>query len=172
MVSVSGTEQIWTGARRGRLAAAMALAVLSPAATAGEVRVTVDGIRSSNGMVLIGLYDSQASFETALNAADKEAFLIDPDRFGAVALRANAALKSAVVFGNLDPGQYAAIVFHDENANGKLDRNFLGVPSEPYGFSNNVQGFFSPPSFAAAAMPLGDGNQAIRIKMIYQGGAQ
>jgi uncharacterized protein (DUF2141 family) len=171
MVIVSGTEPIWTGKRPGRLLAAMALVVLSSPATAGELRVTAEGIRSSNGMVLIGLYDSQASFQKALDAADKGAFLIDPNRFGAVAPWANAALKSAVVFSNLDPGHYAAIVFHDENGNGKLDKNFMGVPTEPYGFSNNVQRFLGPPSFATAAMSLGDGNTAIRIKMIYHEGA-
>jgi uncharacterized protein (DUF2141 family) len=53
-------------------------------------------------------------------------------------------MKSAVVLTNLDPGQYAIILFHDENGNGKLDRNALGVPTEPYGFSNNVRGFLGP----------------------------
>jgi hypothetical protein len=49
-----------------------------------------------------------------------------------------------VVFSNVQPGRYAAIAFHDENGNGKPDKNFLGVPTEPYGFSNNVQGFLGP----------------------------
>jgi uncharacterized protein (DUF2141 family) len=116
--------------------------------------------------VLIALYDSPESFEKATEASDKERFLIDPDRFGAVALRANAAMKSAVVFSNLEPGRYAAIAFHDENNNGKLDENFLGVPTEPYGFSNNVQGFLGPPRFGAAAMVPGDGDSTIRIALI------
>jgi uncharacterized protein (DUF2141 family) len=139
---------------------------------AGELRVTVEGIRSSEGMVLMGLYDSEASFVNAIEASDEHGFLIDPDRFGAVALRANAALRSAVVFSNLDPGRYAAIVFQDENSNGKLDKSFLGVPTEPYGFSNNVQGFLGPPSFVDAAMPIGDDNKAIRIAMVYHEGSR
>ena len=172
MAIVGGIQQVQRGKRLGRLAAAILLAMIPLPVAAGELRVTVEGIRSPNGMVLIGLYDSQASFEKALDAADKEGFLIDPDRFGAVALRANAALKSAVMFSNLDPGQYAAIVFHDENGNGKLEKNFMGIPTEPYGFSNNVQGFLGPPPFDAAAMSLGDDNQAIRIKMIYHEGSK
>ena len=71
-----------------------------------------------------------------------------------------------MVFSNLGSGRYAAVALHDENGNGKLDKNFLGVPAEPYGFSNNVQGFLSPPSFDEAAMVVGDGNKAIRIALI------
>ena len=73
------------------------------------------------------------------------------------------------MFSNLAPGRYAAIAFHDENGNGKLDKNFLGVPTEPYGFSNNVQGFLGPPTFDAAALDIGDGNAAIRITLVYHG---
>jgi uncharacterized protein (DUF2141 family) len=148
------------------IATAAALVMLPLPAGAAELRVTVDGIRSARGTVLIGLYDSPESFERAVEGAGKEGFLIDPDRFGAVALRANAAMRSAVVFSNLEPGRYAAIAFHDENNNGKLDKNFLSVPAEPYGFSNNAEGFLSPASFDAAAMVLGGGDSAIRISLI------
>ena len=156
------------GKRSLRLATAAALVALPLPAGAGELRVTVEGIRSARGTVLIGLYDSPESFEKAVEAAAGErGFLVDPERFGAVALRANAAMKSAVVFSNLGPGRYAAVAFHDENGNGRLDKNFLGVPAEPYGFSNNVQGFLGPPAFDDAAMALGDGDGAIRIALIY-----
>ncbi len=148
------------------IATAAALVMLPLPTGAAELRVTVEGIRSAQGTVLIGLYDSPESFERAGEAPDKEDFLIDPERFGAVALRANAAMKSAVVFSNLEPGRYAAIAFHDENNNGKLDKNFWGVPTEPYGFSNNVQGVLGPPTFAAAAMVPSEGGSAIRIALI------
>jgi len=146
-----------------QIAAAAALVALPFPAGASELRVTVEGIRSAHGTVLIGLYDNPESFERAVKASDREGFLIDPDRFGAVALRANAAMRCTVIFGNLEPGRYAAIAFHDENGNGKLDKNFLGVPAEPYGFSKNVQGFLGPPTFGDAAILLGDGDSAISI---------
>jgi uncharacterized protein (DUF2141 family) len=153
-------------------ATALALATFPFSAAASELRVTVDGIHSSHGTVLIGLYDSEASFDRAVTSSAKESsFLVDPDRFGAVALRANAALKSAVVFSNLEPGRYAAIASHDENGNGEFDKGFIGVPTEPYGFSNDVQGFLGPPTFDAAAVVIGNGNgsKAIRIKLVYKG---
>ena len=134
---------------------------------ASELRITVEGIRSPHGTILIGLYDSLESFTRAIELSDKDGFLNDPNRFAAVALKANAAMKSAVVLTNLDPGQYAIILFHDENGNGKLDKNALGVPTEPYGFSNNVQGFLGPPAFEKTAMRLDAGNKAVRLGLIY-----
>ena len=44
-------------------------------------------------------------------------------------------------------GDYGIAVFHDENRNGKMDKNFLGIPQEPYGFSNNMRVTFGPPSW-------------------------
>jgi uncharacterized protein (DUF2141 family) len=148
-----------------RVATAAALVVLPLPAGADELRVTVEGIRSARGTLLIGLYDNPESFERAIEASGEEGFLNDPDRFGAAALRANAAMESAVVFSNLEPGRYAVIVFHDENGNAKLDNNLLGIPTEPYGFSNDAEGFLGPPSFDNAAMVLGDGDRAIRIAL-------
>ena len=143
------------------------LALFAPSINASELRITVDGIRSPQGTILIGLYDSLESFTRAIELSDKDGFLNDPNRFAAVALKANAAMKSAVVLTNLDPGQYAIILFHDENGNGKLDKNALGVPTEPYGFSNNVRGFLGPPAFEEAIMEVNVGDKAVRIVLIY-----
>jgi uncharacterized protein (DUF2141 family) len=139
------------------------LILFSPAVTASELRITVEGIRSTQGTILIGLYDSLETFTRAIKFPPKDGFLNDPDRFAAVALRANAARRSAVVLTNLDPGQYAIILFHDENGNGRLDKNALGVPTEPYGFSNNVQGFLAPPAFSKAVMQITTSDRAVRI---------
>jgi uncharacterized protein (DUF2141 family) len=70
------------------------------------------------------------------------------------------------VFTNLAPGRYAAVAFHDENGNSRLDKSLLGMPTEPYGFSNNVEGFLGPPTFDAAAVAIGDGNAAIHIVLV------
>lgn len=55
--------------------------------------------------------------------------------------------KSLIVFENLKPGRYAFKFFHDENKNEKLDVNWLGIPKEGFGFSNNPSMTFGPPSF-------------------------
>lgn len=55
------------------------------------------------------------------------------------------------VVDQLDPGTYALVVFEDLNENGLLDRNRLGIPQEPFGFSKAKMGLFGPPSFAKAS---------------------
>ena len=64
---------------RPAAAAAAVMIVLPPPVEAGELRITVDGIRSTHGVVLIGLYDSPASFGKAVEASAEEGFLVDPD---------------------------------------------------------------------------------------------
>lgn len=55
--------------------------------------------------------------------------------------------KSIVVIENLSPGKYAFKYFHDENNDEKLNTNFMGIPKEGYGFSNDAKGKFGPPGF-------------------------
>ncbi len=55
-----------------------------------------------------------------------------------------------VTIDSLNYGNYAIKVFHDENSNQELDSNFLGIPTESYGFSNNASSWFGPPSWKKA----------------------
>jgi uncharacterized protein (DUF2141 family) len=147
------------------------LIMLSLPAKAGELRITVEGIRSSKGTVLIGLYDSAGTFDRAIELSDKAGFLNDPERVAGAALRANTTMKSSVVFSNLEPGRYGIIVFQDENGTGQLDKNVWGVPTEPYGFSNNAQGSLGPPAFDEAAILFDGSDKAVVVTLIYHGGA-
>ena len=54
-------------------------------------------------------------------------------------------------FEGIPPGTYARAVIHDEDMNGKLDTNWLGIPTEGYGFSNDATGVLGPPPFSAAS---------------------
>ena len=66
------------------------------------------------------------------------------------------------------PGRYAVVVLHDENQNRKLDRDFLGVPTEGFGFANNPPVFLKSPPFEAAAVNLTCPTTDIDVKMIYK----
>jgi len=107
----------------------------------GDLTVVVTGLENDAGKVMIAVIDSAESY-------DKE------DR----AARSVAAVPSGggatVTFEDLDYGTYAVKVFHDENVNGKLDTNFVGMPVERFGFSNNATGRFGPPDFADAKFDL------------------
>ncbi|MGD0710843.1 MAG: DUF2141 domain-containing protein [Bacteroidales bacterium] len=78
-------------------------------------------------------------------------------------------VKSSTVtytFSNLPKGWYAVAIFHDVNCDGECNRNFLGIPTEPYGFSNNVTPTIMAPSFDDCKI-LVSGNTTISIKPIY-----
>jgi uncharacterized protein (DUF2141 family) len=69
-------------------------------------------------------------------------------------------------FENLPPGAYALAVYHDENGNGQLDKNFFGLPTERYGFSNNARSMmFFPPSFSAARFVVSGAGAALLVKL-------
>lgn len=65
-------------------------------------------------------------------------------------------------------GKYAIAVIHDENGNHKLDRNFLGIPREGFGFANNPRVLMSPPSFQAASTQVSCPETQIDIRLIYK----
>ena len=54
----------------------------------------------------------------------------------------------------LPKGKYGLIAFHDQNGNEKLDTNFIGIPTEYYGFSNNARGFLSKPNYQETLIDL------------------
>lgn len=56
----------------------------------------------------------------------------------------------SVMFYSVPKGEYAIMAYHDVNSNGKLDTNFLGIPCEPFAFSNNAKGFMGTPKFEKA----------------------
>ncbi len=65
---------------------------------------------------------------------------------------------------DLPNGNYAIAVYHDANGNNKLDKNFLGIPTEKYGFSNDAMGSFGPPDYEDCIVKV-DGNKEISIKL-------
>ncbi len=65
-------------------------------------------------------------------------------------------------FDEVPVGPFAIAVFHDENEDGALDQNILGIPTEPYGFSQDARGTFGPPSFESARLDF-SGGQAPQI---------
>ena len=73
--------------------------------------------------------------------------------------------KAQWIFEHMPYGSYSIKVFHDENGNSKLDKDFLGVPTERYGFSNNARGQFGPPPFQRAAFTLSAPQMTITLEL-------
>jgi len=133
---------------------------------AAELRLTIKGVCSDKGELLIALYDNADGFKSAIAHANTRGLLPDSGRLIGTAIRAQRGAQSTV-FTQLPPGRYAIIVIHDENDNGRLDKNAWGVPIEGYGFGNNAQGFLGAPSFGAAAVTIGDANVSTSITLNY-----
>jgi uncharacterized protein (DUF2141 family) len=76
-------------------------------------------------------------------------------------------LIAQVTLKNLPRGVYAVSVFHDENMNGRLDKNVLGIPKEGYGASNNPRKSMGPPKFAEAKFQLDQPEKVLEIKLLY-----
>jgi uncharacterized protein (DUF2141 family) len=73
--------------------------------------------------------------------------------------------KAEWVLENMPYGRYSVKAFHDENGNSRLDKDFLGMPTERYGFSNNARGRFGPPPFESAAFTLNSAQTTIAIEV-------
>lgn len=80
--------------------------------------------------------------------------------------RSVPATQTAVTFDGLAPGNYAAAIIHDENANRKLD-TVLGIPREGFGFTRNPAIGFGPPKFDAARVAVDGAGVPQQVRMRY-----
>ena len=76
--------------------------------------------------------------------------------------------KCIIVIHNLKPGKYAFKYFHDKNRNKKLDTNWIGMPVEGFGFSNNAKGRFGPPSLEKMIFELNGETTLICTAMYFK----
>jgi uncharacterized protein (DUF2141 family) len=133
---------------------ALALILMAGQALAARIIVTIDGLKSAQGNVFVGLY------------ADPSKFLNGTQNDGMKRVRASTG-PITVVFDNLRPGTYAIGSYHDENANDHLDTNFLGLPQEGYALSNGVRAVASKPTFVQAAFTVGAEDKPIALHIRY-----
>ena len=76
-------------------------------------------------------------------------------------------MRARCDFVDIPRGTYALAVVHDEDMNGNLDINWLGIPTEGYGFSNDVKARFGPPSFSAASFLYDGQDMKMTISLHY-----
>jgi uncharacterized protein (DUF2141 family) len=117
----------------------------------------VTGARNANGQIRAALFQSAKGFPGDVSQAiQTKAAGIDPQ-----------TLSAQIVFTGLHEGGYAVSVFHDENRNHKLDKNFVGIPKEAYGASNNPKRKMGPPDFEEAKFQLTSAAQSLEINLMY-----
>jgi uncharacterized protein (DUF2141 family) len=100
----------------------------------GDLVVVITGLENGEGKVMVALSNSEEDYD----AKDKT--------FRGLRLQIQS-LTAIGLFENIPHGEYAIKVYHDENDNDEIDSNFIGIPTEDYGFSNNASGSFGPASW-------------------------
>lgn len=97
-----------------------------------DLTIEVTITKYNKGTIMMALYNSSETYmKTSYKASKQE--VVDN--------------KAILTFQNIEKGTYAFSMFHDVNDNQKMDKNFMGIPKEPYGFSNDRKGKFGPPDF-------------------------
>jgi uncharacterized protein (DUF2141 family) len=120
-----------------------------------QIHVEVVGLRNDKGHALCALFSSAADFPKK------------PEKAVARTVSVISERHAVCDFSGVAPGTYAVSVVHDENSNGKLDTNFMGIPSEGVGASNDAKGHFGPPKFDAASFRFSGGRLDLKITTGY-----
>ena len=120
------------------------------------IHVKILNIRNNTGTIDCALFESPVGFPNEFLHSTTNVIIIKIQQ-----------TQARCDFENISPGTYAIVVIHDENRNGKLDTNWLGVPTEGYGFSNDAKGVIGAPSFSAASFSYDGRNLDMTISLHY-----
>ena len=135
------------------------LFLIIPNISADELTIKLLG-QNKPGILNLAIYDNAEAYDRSVKGEGRSegGFFSGIDSF--------IELKESHEFViNLPEGIYAIALFIDANKNMKIDKNFLGIPKEQYGFSNNAMGNLSGPSFEQAKFQVkGNSIQNIKLK--------
>ncbi len=127
-------------------------APIAQSAPGGTLTIRMSNVRNAKGEVLVA-------------ACPRAQFLKETCPYnGSAPARVG---ETVVVLRGLPPGQYAVQTFHDENSNKKVDRNFIGLPKEGVGFSNDAPIRMGPPKWRDAVFAFNGSEQTIQLKTRY-----
>lgn len=120
-----------------------------------RLQLTIENVRTMRGSITISVYGDHP-----------EDFLVKGKKVAKVRVPAQAGTFRACL--NLPkPGTYALAAYHDEDGDGRLTRNFLGVPVEGYAFSNDPTVVLAPPAFDAVAITVHTAHNAANLRFHY-----
>lgn len=120
-----------------------------------QIHVDVVGLRNNKGQVLCSLFSSAIGFPKKDDKAVAHYTAEISNR------------QASCEFVGVAPGTYAVSAFHDENSNGKLDTNYMGIPREGVAASNDARGRLGPPKFDDAAFQVSGDPVDLKITITY-----
>lgn len=155
--SPDATSDADVEARPGIAAASETDRVAEPASTPGTVTITVDvsEFRSSAGMAQLTLYDKE------------DEFLSEDSKTARVKRVEIESEKATCTFEGVAPGAYAIALMHDEDGDGEMKKNLIGIPKEGIGMSNNAKPKFGPPKWKDAVFTVDAEDVTLAISMMY-----
>lgn len=117
---------------------AIMLISFSGIAQQAKITVKVKGIKDVKGKMSIALFSDEDEYKSKDIYTLAESVPINSKDF-------------SFTFSEVQNGVYAVKVYHDVDSDEVLDTNWIGMPKEPFGFSNDAKGKMGPPSFEAAS---------------------
>ena len=138
------------------LMAFMAGAAASAEPVQPGINVEMLGIRNSTGAVACALFETPEGFPTEFMKFAASLMMV----------RVRGA-KATCSFQQIPPGTYALAVIHDENRDGKLATDWMGLPKEGYGFSNDAKATLGAPAFEAASFSYNGQSLEMTITLQY-----
>ena len=129
-----------------------AVVLAAPIIQAATIEVQLENVAKPEGQILIALFKGEAQWKASQGMIER-----------AVPVTRDTV---TIEFDDVPAGEYAIRLFHDIDNDGQLETGRFGIPTEPYGFSNNVQVRFGPPQYKAAAFTVEDAGavQIITLK--------
>ena len=120
------------------------------------ISVTIKDIKTPNGQILMGIYKDDVSFDKEIAYKNVQAF------------KTKISNGTLVVEVKLEPGKYGISLMDDENFNGKMDYNFIGIPKEGFGFSNYYHTGLTKPKLKSFLFEVIENkNTKVEVKMKY-----
>ena len=151
-------QGIGLGRRLGTcaIAGSALLLALSGAAAAedlGSIVVNVANLSSQDGELVALLYRGDDGFPAKVSKA-----------FRRIASKPTGPI-TPLKFVDIPYGVYAITIYHDVNGNQRLDTNFIGIPKEPVGVSNNTKARLGPPKFKDAKFDLHEATLQLTVNL-------
>ncbi len=125
--------------------------LISSTASATDIKLRIYGGIPSTGQALVALFASEADWMKT----PKSELVIPIDSNG----------EAKLDFPGLIPGSYGISVIYDKNADGKLNLNLIGIPTEGFGFSNDARASFGPPKWDKTRFKVTGNETSISIRL-------
>lgn len=129
----------------------LALTMSSSTPTA-SVNILLKGTTEGRGRIHVAIFADAASYEAGRGGVFEQVISVQ---------RAGETYQCLAA--ELPAGNYAIAAYHDVNDNGELDTNLMGIPQEPYAFSNGASAKWRRPSFEEVAVPVSEGRREVTL---------